>query len=111
MIPSPSLLDTDILSALMRGEPAVVARATTYLAQYQRFTISVITRYEILRGLKAKGAVEQNRRFDQFCARNEILPITEPIIIQAADIYADLYKRGQIVGDADILIAATALVH
>jgi tRNA(fMet)-specific endonuclease VapC len=111
VIPSPSLLDTDILSALMRGEPTVVARATAYLAQYHRFTISVITRYEILRGLKAKGAVQQISRFDQFCARNEILPMTEPIFVQAADIYADLYKRGQIVGDADILIAATALVH
>jgi tRNA(fMet)-specific endonuclease VapC len=111
VIPSPSLLDTDILSALMRGEPAVVARARAYLAQYHQFTISVITRYEILRGLKAKEAVQQLARFDQFCARNEILPITEPIILQAADIYADLYKRGQIVGDADILIAATALVH
>ncbi|HEY6333241.1 MAG TPA: PIN domain-containing protein, partial [Blastocatellia bacterium] len=88
MISGPSLLDTDILSLLMRGDPPVVAQATKYLAQYRRFTISVITRYEILRGLKVKGAAQQATRFDQFCAGNEVLPITEATIIQAADIYA-----------------------
>ena len=31
--------------------------------------------------------------------------------MQATDIYADLYRRGTLIGDADILIAATALVH
>ena len=33
------------------------------------------------------------------------------IVRQAAAIYADLYVRGQLIGDADILIAATALTH
>ncbi|MGI9037213.1 MAG: PIN domain-containing protein [Pyrinomonadaceae bacterium] len=35
--------------------------------------------------------------------------MNDNIIVKAADIYADLYRRGQIIGDADILIAATAL--
>ena len=30
---------------------------------------------------------------------------------RAALIYADLYRRGELIGDADILIAATALVE
>jgi tRNA(fMet)-specific endonuclease VapC len=42
---------------------------------------------------------------------SEIVPITEAIISRASDIYADLYKCGQLIGDADILIAATALEH
>jgi tRNA(fMet)-specific endonuclease VapC len=33
------------------------------------------------------------------------------VIVQAAGIYADLYIRGELIGDADILIAATALVN
>ncbi len=37
--------------------------------------------------------------------------MTDEIIVRAADIYADLRTRGELIGDADILIAATALVH
>ncbi len=29
----------------------------------------------------------------------------------AADIYADLRRKGELIGDADMLIAASALVH
>jgi tRNA(fMet)-specific endonuclease VapC len=57
-----ALLDTDVLSALMRGTPVVVANAGAYLAEHGRFCFSVITRYEILRGLKAKGASAQIAR-------------------------------------------------
>jgi len=105
------ILDTDILSALMRKNPDVLAVARTYLAQHGQFTISIITRYEILRGLRAKGATKQTTRFELFCVRNKILPITDEVIVQAAEIYADLYKRGELIGDADILIAATAMVN
>ena len=31
--------------------------------------------------------------------------------MQAAEIYGKLYRQGQLITDADILIAATALVH
>lgn len=31
--------------------------------------------------------------------------------MRAAEIYADLYQRGGLIGDADILIAATAIVE
>jgi len=39
------------------------------------------------------------------------LPITEQIIVRASDIYADLHRRGQLIGDADILIASTAIEY
>lgn len=51
-----ALLDTDILSAVMRQHPLALARARAYLAVHQRLTFSIITRYEILRGLHAKNA-------------------------------------------------------
>lgn len=105
------LLDTDILSLLLRQQPIVINRATEYLINYKKYTFSLITRYEILRGLKAKNAVKQLAAFDEFCQNSEILPITEGVISHASDIYANLYQRGQLVGDADILIAATALTY
>jgi tRNA(fMet)-specific endonuclease VapC len=52
-----ALLDTAILSAVMRQHPAALLRARAYLAVHQRFTF--ITRYEVLRGLQAKRATAQ----------------------------------------------------
>jgi len=49
---APVLLDTDTLSAILRRNPVVIARAQEYLRSHHRFTFSIITRYEILRGLK-----------------------------------------------------------
>lgn len=109
--PSPALLDTDTLSAILRRNPVVIARARDYLRVHRRFAFSIITRYEILRGLKARGATKQQAAFDRFCAANTIVPLSEAIVAQAAEIYADLYQRGELIGDADILIAATAIVE
>jgi tRNA(fMet)-specific endonuclease VapC len=61
--------------------------------------------------LKAKGATQQETRFEEFCIRNEILAITdERHSTSSGDICRLIYTRG-IKSDADILIAATALVN
>ena len=65
----PALLDTDTLSEVMKGrDPQVQRRARQYLASYGCFTFSIITRYEILRGLKAKGATRQIATFRERCS-------------------------------------------
>lgn len=74
-------------------------------------TLSLITRYEILRGLKAKGADAQAGAFERFRAANTVLPLTDGVAVWAAGVYADLYRRGLLIGDADILIATTALEY
>jgi tRNA(fMet)-specific endonuclease VapC len=109
--PQQALLDTDILSAIMRRNPQGTERARLYLQQHHQFTFSVITRYEVLRGLLAKEAVRQLAVFDQLCATSRVLPVIDTTIVQAASIYADLYRRGELISDADILIAATAIIH
>jgi tRNA(fMet)-specific endonuclease VapC len=106
-----ALMDTDVLSAVMRSVPRALTRARSYLADHPKLSISLITRFEILRGLKAKRATSQLVAFDIFCSKNEVLPLSDPIIVRAAEIYADLHSRGQLIPDADILIAATALEH
>jgi tRNA(fMet)-specific endonuclease VapC len=109
--PSTTLLDTDTLSAVMRRQPIAVAHAKTYLAAHERFTFALITRYEILRGLYAKRAISQLVRFETLCAVSNVLPLNDAVAVRAATIYADLHQRGELIGDADILIAATALEH
>ena len=93
----------------MRQNPKTLVAAQNYLQTHANFTFSIITRYEILRGLKAKAASVQLRAFEKFCGFNEIIPITDEIIIKASNIYSDLYRNGNLIGDADILIAATAM--
>jgi len=108
----PTLLDTDILSEVLKQrDNNVLQAARVYLGEWRRFTFSVLTRYEILRGLRAKSAVRQELAFDALCRLSQMLPLTEPIAVRAAAIYAYLQLRGELIGDADILIAATALEY
>ena len=107
----PTLLDTDILSAFMRSDSVVSARVDEYLLSYSQLSISIMTRYEILRGLKTKNATTQLTQFELMCDSLEIFPITDSVIVRAADIYAALRQSGQPIGDADIFIASTATEH
>ena len=90
-----TLVDTDVPSAVMRSVPRALTQARSYLADHPRLTISLITRFEILRGLKAKRATTQLAAVDAFCSKNEVLPLSDSIIVRAAEIYADLHSRGQ----------------
>ncbi len=107
--PDKVLLDSDTLSFYFKKYPKVVANGQSYLQQHQIFTFSAISRFEILRGMKVRGATAQLKFFDLFCRQNEIIELNDQIIVRAADIYADLHKRGLLILDADIFIAATAL--
>lgn len=103
------LLDTDILSELLKQHAMVVQHARSYLLEHKQIAFSIITRYELLRGLKAKGAHAQEAAFDLLCQESLVLPLTDRVIIRAATIYGHLYRQGALVADADLLIAATAL--
>ena len=106
------LLDTDILSELLKQRDAnVVARAADYLAQHGQFTISSITRYEVLRGLKEKNATAQLARFHRFCGNSLVLPVTDAILDRCADLWVEGRRKGLDPADADLVIAATALQH
>ena len=59
----------------------------------------------------ARNAHRQAEHFEDLCRKSIVLPLTDEIIVRAASIYGDLHQSGQLIGDADILIAATALAH
>jgi tRNA(fMet)-specific endonuclease VapC len=107
----PALLDTDILSELFKGHNLINSRASEYIREHGRLTISHITKYEILKGLKAKKAQKQINAFLKFCALNVVLPITDDVILKAADIHASLKEQGALISDADILVAAIAITN
>jgi tRNA(fMet)-specific endonuclease VapC len=103
------VLDTDTLSAIMRQESTAVSVAQLYLKTHHTLTISIITRFEVLRGLMAKNAASQISAFNATCVAMEVLPLNDAIIVRAAEIYGQLHRAGNLIGDADILIAATCL--
>jgi tRNA(fMet)-specific endonuclease VapC len=82
-----ALLDTDILSELLKQKNAtVVGKAAAYLAAHGQFALSALTRYEIIRGLREKGAAAQLLRFEAFCRHSLVLPLTDAILDRAADL-------------------------
>ena len=109
MPPRLALLDTDILSELLKKHPLVTERIRRYLAEHGRLAFPIITQYEILRGLKAKQARNQEAAFSAFCQVSLILPVTDRVVERAATLYGKLYRWGELLADAALLIAATAL--
>nr|QNO53681.1 tRNA(fMet)-specific endonuclease VapC [Methanosarcinales archaeon ANME-1 ERB6] len=106
-----SLLDTSILIAFLRGEEDVVAKVEEYLEEFDRLSLSIITYYEILRGLKYIDNEKKLRDFEELMDKSEIITLDREIIDKASGIYADLKRRGELVEDADILIAASCPVE
>lgn len=107
----PGLLDTDILSEFLRGTPQVIGNVEIYLRSYDAINFSIISYYEILNGLLYKDARKQLKRFTEFAELSKILPLTISATRQAAEIYADLKKKGQPIGHTDCLIAGIALTN
>ena len=106
-----SLLDTSILIAFLRGEEDVVAKVEEYLEEFDSLSLSIITDYEILRGLKYIDNEKKLRDFEELMDKSEIITLDREIIDKASGIYADLKRRGELIDDADILIAASCPVE
>lgn len=90
-----SLIDTDILSELFKGNNAVKKRASEYISEHHNLSISHITKYEILKGLKAKKAQKQINAFNVFCNANTIIPITDDVITKASDYICGITRTGK----------------
>jgi predicted nucleic acid-binding protein len=106
------LVDTNVVSEIRRGN----SQAITWLRSVDPSTIylSVITLGEIMRGiaLKRKSDPRTATHLEEWLRklrhdhRNRILPITDQIAVEWGRIAAQRPR-----GDADGLIAATAIVH
>jgi len=107
-----ALLDTDILSEVMKGRnEAVRSRATEYLAQYAAFSISAVTALEVVKGLQKARREPELQRFVNSLSSVRVLPLGQPEAVLAGKIYGDLERLGKPIGRADPMIAATAIVH
>lgn len=104
----PALIDTDILSLFLRNHQNVKHHFQRYLTEHSTINISIITYYEIVSGLKYKDAHKQLKSFKELAKNSSVLLATEESMDIAAEIYADLRKKGELIDDIDILIAGIA---
>lgn len=105
-----ALLDTDILSEVLKAKDAtVLGKAQQYLNQYGRLSFSAITFYEVMRGMRAGRATKQLANFLQRAGNSDVLAISLPILMRAADLWATAHAGGHPRADADLIIASTAL--
>jgi tRNA(fMet)-specific endonuclease VapC len=107
-----ALLDTDILSELIKLRNAAVQRkALAYVQSHGQIAFSAMTRYEILRGYRDTNATTQLARFGVFCQNSLILPVSDATFDLTADLWVAARRGGHSSNDADLIIAATAIEH
>jgi tRNA(fMet)-specific endonuclease VapC len=103
------VIDTNIITAIMKNNEKVKRRAQETILMGDDIFINGISYYEIKRGLLAKDARKQLQFFDKLCKEYGLVLLdNQSIFDRAAEIYAELQQKGELIGDADILIASIA---
>jgi tRNA(fMet)-specific endonuclease VapC len=106
------LLDTNVLSEIIRKRPEVTVLAHLREApQNALFTSSVSVMELHFGAVRTEGGqILWERIRNDVLARVKILPLDEEHAERAGDILADLESRGSPIGIEDVMIGATALV-
>ena len=104
------LIDTDWVASYLKGRPD--AQNLLLSLRPAGISISLIIYGELLDGIYyGHNPLANERIFRQFLRVVPVLPLNRRIMERFARIRGDLRQRGQLIGDPDILIAATALHH
>jgi predicted nucleic acid-binding protein len=107
-----AILDTSTLSDIRtQRDINVVRRASQYLRSRNQFQFSEVSRYEVRRGYFWNHAWKALERFDDFCLRCVVLPVNREVFDCASELWGNGRRRGKPSADADLIIAATALVN
>jgi tRNA(fMet)-specific endonuclease VapC len=107
-VPDRFLLDTNILSDLVRRPQGRVAEAIARVGERSVCT-SIVVAAELRFGAARSGSRRLSRQLDAILAALEILPLEEPADRHYATLRRQLEKRGMPIGPNDLLIAAQAL--
>lgn len=102
------LLDTNILSDLVRRPQGVVARRIAQLGEDAVWT-SIIVAAELRFGAAKKNAPRLTTQVESILAAIEVLPFDSPADRAYAQLRLGLEQSGTPIGPNDLLIAAHAL--
>lgn len=102
------LLDTDVLSHLIRNPQGAPARHIARAGEDSICT-SVIVAAELRFGAKKLGSIKLTRRIEALLEASNVLDLEPPADEHYASIRRELELRGEPIGPNDLLIAAQAL--
>ena len=106
----PYLLDTNVVTQLLKRNPRVVERYRRALELGEQIYFSAVVYYEIKRGLLHLGAEKQLRQLDEEF-KNVLYwaPVSDATWDRAAHLWAECRRQGKPHDDdGDLLIAAQA---
>lgn len=104
----PYLLDTNIVSDLVRNPQGRVAEKIRKVGEAQVYT-SIIVAAELRYGATKKGSPRLTAQLEAVLGALQILPFDAPADSAYGLIRARLEKAGQLIGGNDLLIAAQAI--
>ena len=105
---TPYVLDTNIITALLRYEAGTVDQMTVATETQAEIFLCPVVFYETLRGLLHRDAQKQMQYFWRYAAVLKWDDFTPADWQRAAHLWAELRKQGRPIADADILIGAYA---
>ena len=107
----PYLLDSDVCISTINDRPASVRRRLDReIVSGQAIAISTVTVFELQYGVaKSQWSAASADLLRAFLARTEVLPFEAIDAEAAAQIRADLERRGRPIGPYDCLIAGQAV--
>lgn len=104
------MLDTNILSELMRDPAGALTRRLADEAP-DAICTSIVVACELRFGAPRKGSPALTQRVEQLLAVLQVLPFDAPADAHYADIRAALERAGTPIGSHDLFIAAHARAH
>jgi tRNA(fMet)-specific endonuclease VapC len=102
------LLDTNIVSDLIRNPQGTVARRIAAEGE-SRVCTSIIVAAELRYGARKKGSPKLTRRVEMILDALDVLPLDAPADVIYGDIRTKLERAGAPIGGNDLLLAAQAL--
>jgi predicted nucleic acid-binding protein len=107
-----ALLDTDILSEIIKGfDQTVAANARNYRRAHGHYTLSAVSVMEIVQGFQRNQSSRRMQGFLALLAGQEVIAFEEEDGELAGRIAGELDRVGRSIGEADAMIAASALRH
>lgn len=108
MISARYLLDTNILSDLVRRPQGAIAQRIKEVGEAAVCT-SIIVAAELRFGATKKNSLRLIRQVEAILAAIEVLPFDTPVDRAYAQLRWGLEQSGQVIGPNDMLIAAQAI--
>lgn len=101
------IADTDVIIDFFSGiDPA--ASAIEQLIDQDRLALTSITVFELYAGITGKKRIKQ---IDDMTTVLPVFPLEAQHSLTAAEIYNELKKTGDLIGNQDILIAGICITH